>query len=140
MMGGMTARRWTFAFGAWTIFCWATRVKNAMGDDDMGSAAKAAVVVWSAVLVAAGIAVIAARTAPVVRAVLVLTTGSWAVATVSMLVGGRGAAFVAVHLTLAVISIALGLAAYRETSSASVKHRQPPPALRNSSTRHSTTS
>lgn len=136
----MTPSRWTVAFGAWTVFVWGTRVKTAVGDDDATAFAKAAVVVWALTLVVAGVAVIVARRPEVVRAALGLTIASWAVAAVSMLTGGRGAAFVTVHLTLAAISIALGLAAYRSTSSASVKHRQPPPALRNSSTRHSTTS
>ena len=140
MAGVTAATRWTIAFGAWTVFVWGTRIRTALGDDDMAAAAKAAVVVWSLTLVAAGVLVIVRRRQEVVRAVLGLTVASWAVAAVSMLTGARGAAFVAVHLTLAALSIAIGVAAYRSTSSASVKHRQPPPALRNSSTRHSTTS
>lgn len=139
-MATVYAARWTLAFGAWTVFVWGTRIRTAVGDDDMAGAAKAAVVIWALALVIAGVTVIVARRPEVVRAVLALTVASWAVSAVSMLTGGRGVAFVAVHLTLAAISIALGVAAYRSTSSASVKHRQPPPALRNSSTRHSTTS
>jgi hypothetical protein len=139
-MAPVTATRWTVAFGAWTVFVWGTRIKTAVGDDDMAVAGKVAVVVWAVSLVAAGVAVVATRRVEVVRAALGLTVASWAVSAVSMLTGGRGAAFVAVHLTLAAISIALGVAAYRSTSSASVRHRQPPPALRNSSTPHSTTS
>jgi hypothetical protein len=136
----VTATRWSVAFGAWTVFVWGTRIRTAVGDDDMNGAAQAAVVLWALALVAAGVAVAVTRRRDVVRAVLALTVASWAVSAVSMLTGGRGAAFVAVHLTLAAISVGLGVGAYRATSSASVRHRQPPPALRNSSTRHSTTS
>ena len=130
----MAARRWIFVFSAWTSFVWGTRIKNATGDETMSGLAKVAVVVWSLSLIAGALAVVATRRPAVVRALLAGTVASWAVAAVSMVTDGRGVAFVAVHLTLAAISIALGVAAYRETSSASVRHRQPPPALRNSST------
>src|SRR5260221_12047097 len=100
----MTAPRWTIAFGAWTIFVWGTRIKNAIGDDGMGGPAKVAVILWSATLVAGGVAVIVRRHggpgASGIGPLLVLTAGSWFVSAVSMVTGGRGAAFIAVDMTL----------------------------------------
>ncbi|MGI8662960.1 MAG: hypothetical protein ACR2LQ_07085 [Acidimicrobiales bacterium] len=142
----MTARRWITAFAVWTGYCWGTRIKNALGDDTSTSVTKAAIVVWSMVLVFGALALlVAARstTLPrqrIVDVVLAVTVASWTASAISMLVGGRGAAFIAVHLTLAAVSIALGVQAHRSTSSASVRQRQPPPAFKNSPTEHSTTS
>ena len=103
----------------WTFFVWTTRIGNIWRDhslshgDKVGSTALA----LSFTLLAAGALVAFVQRRPwLVGAVLLLagwTTGVWIVRFVAIAGDGHGAGFVAVHLVLAVVSIALAGAATR---------------------------
>jgi hypothetical protein len=115
------------AFGAWTVFVWAVRLRNVLDDsaastDGAGRVVDAAA---SVVFVAGGLALLAvvalgwhrrpARVDVVARFVRVaaaVTVAVWAVRGVGIATGDHGAAFVAVHLVLAAVSVALAAAAW----------------------------
>lgn len=101
------------ALAVWTLFVWGTRVSNILGDD--GSTVD---LVLAVVLAALGLAVAVAASIrrprwPLV-ALVVATVATWAVRTPLILLDGdHGAAFKAVHVALAVVSLALAAAAWR---------------------------
>lgn len=104
-----------YAFAAWTVFVWATRVRNIV--EDQGSTFD---LLAAAALAALGVAVAGTAwkggLAPVLAATVVVTVAVWAVRTPLILFDAdHGAAFKAVHVTLAVISVGLALAAWRTT-------------------------
>ena len=105
-----------YAFAAWTVFVWATRVRNIV--EDQGSTFDLSA---AAALVALGVAVVVTAwkggLAPLLAVTVVVTVAVWAVRTPPILLDAdHGVAFKAVHLTLAVISVGLALAAWRTTS------------------------
>ncbi len=107
-----------YAFAAWTVFVWSTRVRNIIEDD--GSPLD---LVLAAVLALLGLAVALVawrnreRLAPVLAVAVVATLVAWAVrAPLILLHDEWGAAFKAVHTALAVASVALAVAAWRSTS------------------------
>lgn len=103
----------------WQVFVWGTRIDNVLGDDGLDAGGKAARLALSASFLAlAAVAVWAWRSAgggaPVapaaarwVRVGAAWTTGVWVVRGVGIALGDHDAAFIAVHLVLAVVSIAL---------------------------------
>jgi hypothetical protein len=110
--GGVLA---VYAFGAWTVFVWVTRVRNIV--EDQGSNLD---LVVALVLATLGVAVVVAARkgglAPVLAAAVVATVAVWALRTpLIVLDADHGVAFKAVHSALAVISVVLGLAAWRTT-------------------------
>ncbi|MGE3621057.1 MAG: hypothetical protein AB7L84_11405 [Acidimicrobiia bacterium] len=135
-----------------TLLVWTTRISNIWNDeatttgDKLASTALAASFTVLAVATAVALWRRAAAAPVLVAALAGWTLVVWVVRMVAIAGSDRGAGFVAVHAVLAVASGALAVAALaglgqlRATSSASVRHRQPPPALRNSSTLDSTTS
>ncbi|MEO7557223.1 MAG: hypothetical protein ABIV94_11540 [Acidimicrobiales bacterium] len=146
-----SAIRCTAAFGGWTVFAWATRIRNAAADTDLDAPAKVVAVGSAVGFTALGVTVLvyawrhrrdgfAPGAERYVGAFAALTTLWWSVRTVLVWVHDNSTGFRVVHTVLAVVSIALGVAAYRATSRASVRHRQPPPAFKNSPTEHTTTS
>lgn len=106
-----------YAFAAWTLFVWTTRVRNIAEDD--GSVLD---LVLAAVLAVLGLAVVLAawraraRLAPVLAVAVVATLVAWALRTPMILLDPEwGAAFKAVHTALAVVSVGLALVAWRTT-------------------------
>lgn len=102
-------------FGAWNLLVWGARVRNIVVDPDLGMTARLA---WAvpAVLFAAGGAVALlhrfVRTTVTRRVVVVTAVGAllyWPVRTVLLVGNGHPAAFVVVHLVLAVVSCALAV-------------------------------
>lgn len=105
-----------YAFAAWTVFVWVTRVRNIVEDD--GSTID---LMMALGLAALGVAVVvAARKGglePVLAVAVVATVAVWAVRT-PLIVNDpdQGTAFKAVHTALALVSVGLGLAAWRTTA------------------------
>jgi len=104
-----------YAFAAWTLFVWGTRVRNIV--EDQGSTFE---LVVALALAALGVAVaVAARKgalAPVLAVAVVATVAVWALRLPLIVFDAEhGGAFKAVHSALAVVSVALGLVAWRAT-------------------------
>jgi hypothetical protein len=120
-------RRLLVAFGAWTLFVWATRIGTAFEQDDLTGLDRVGRVgmAVSFTLVGLGLLVVAWRargrllTSGEVRAVRVAaawTVGVWAVRGVQIALADHEAAFIVVHLVLAAVSIALAVATVRTTT------------------------
>ncbi len=105
-----------YAFAAWTVFVWVTRVRNIVEDD--GSTIDLVMALGLATL---GVAVVVAARggglAPVLAVAVVATVAVWAVRT-PLIVSDpdQGTAFKAVHAALALVSVGLGLVAWRTTA------------------------
>jgi len=111
------------AFAVWTLVVWGGRIRNAL-DGDEGAGA----VVLAATFVVGAVAVLATRgrVAAVVLALAGWTVAVWTVRLVDIAAfSDRGAAFVAVHAVLAVVSVALAAAAARAVTRSA---RAPQPA------------
>ena len=112
-------RRAALFLAAWTLFVWTTRIRNVLTDDELGTAAKIGGVLLSLSFTVLGVAVVWAalrardRHGRAVRALAGWTVGVWAVRSVGIAGGGHAAAFVAVHLALAAVSVALAWQAVR---------------------------
>jgi hypothetical protein len=112
-------RRLLVGLAGWTLFVWLTRVRNVVGDDDLGTAVRlgglalAGSFVVLAALVLAGLREPAARLRRRVGLLAGWTTAVWLVRGVAIATGGHAAGFVAVHLVLAVVSIALAAVSWR---------------------------
>lgn len=94
----------------WTLVVWAGRIRNAVtADEGIGP------VLLAVTFVALAVAVLVTRGArPAVLALAAWTTGVWAVRAVDIaLLSDHEAAFVVVHVVLAVVSVALSAWAAR---------------------------
>ena len=120
-------RRWLAALGIWTLFVWATRIDNVLAQDDLTAAGPAARLALAVSFTGAGVALLAVawrardRVLSRVEALLVevacwWTIGIWLVRGVQISLGDHDAAFVAVHVVLGVVSIALAAVTLRSTT------------------------
>lgn len=113
------------ALGAWTVFVWSVRAANVAGDDGATGLAVAAGLAKSGYFLLNGAAVLAllvparrgragatARLAALVRVLAAVTVVVWLVDAVDIVAGDHGTAFVAVHLGLAAVSVALAAAGW----------------------------
>lgn len=103
-----------YAFAAWTVFVWGTRISNVV--DDAGSSTFD--LVLAVVLTLLGVVVLATawrrRPAWPVPTLVVATVAAWALRTPPLLLDPEhGAAFKAVHAGLAVVSVVLAGLAWR---------------------------
>jgi hypothetical protein len=109
----------TIALVVWTFFVWTTRIGNIWNDDALSDGEK-----WgrtglalSFTVLAVGVAVALWRRAAwrrsVVTALAAWTLVVWVVRSVGIATGDHDGAFVAVHLVLAIVSVALAWAAVR---------------------------
>jgi hypothetical protein len=116
----------TIALCVWTLLVWTTRIGNIWGDDDLTSGER-----WGRTGLALSFTVLALTVGHAVyhrtswRGVAVKvfagwTIGVWVTRSIGIATGDHDAAFVIVHLVLAVVSIALSLLAVREESRAAV--------------------
>jgi hypothetical protein len=103
------------ALVAWTLFVWATRFLNIWRDDTLDTAGKLGRSALAATFVVLAVAVIATRFRQrgAVLALAGWTTAVWVVRTIGILAHDHDVAFKAVHVVLAVISIALSAWAAR---------------------------
>ena len=123
----MRPTRWILAFGLWTLFVWTTRIGTALGEDDLSTAARAGRVALAVSFTVVGLALVtvAGRSrgrdlhpgeSRVVRLSAAWTVGVWLVRGVQIALADHDAAFVAVHLVLAVVSIGLAVVTTRATT------------------------
>ena len=123
----MPGRRLLVAFGAWTLFVWATRIGTAFEQDDLSGLDRVGRVgmAVSFTLVSLALLAVAWRARGrllttgellVVRAAAAWTVGVWAVRGVQIALADHEAAFIVVHLVLAAVSIALAVATVRATT------------------------
>ena len=112
-------RRTALLLSAWTLFVWLTRVRNALGDDDLSTAGKAGALVLSAsFVVLAGLVVEAVvrgqdRRRALVALLALWTVVVWPVRVVQIATADHGVGFVVVHVALGVVSVALSVVAVR---------------------------
>ena len=130
------SRRTAFAVGsflAWTVFVWGVvRVRNILGDDTISDTSRTWLLLLAAslwlpaivLLVVLGRSLLTHRELPAparvgVAVLGVWTTSVWLVRGADIaLTSDEGAAFVAVHLVLAVVSVGLAVLAARSLRSA----------------------
>jgi hypothetical protein len=110
----------TVALVVWTLLVWTTRINNIWGDDALTTGEKwgrtGLALSFTVLAIAVGVA-LWQRAAWLSAAMLVLTgwtIGVWVVRSVGIATGDHEAGFIAVHLVLAVVSIALSGLALRE--------------------------
>jgi hypothetical protein len=103
----------------WTLFVWTTRIRNVLGDDDLGAGGRAAGLAVSGSFVVLAVVVLAAVRgrsrilAPTARALAAWTVAVWLVRGTAIALGDHAATFVVVHLLLALVSIGLAVLAWR---------------------------
>lgn len=112
------------ALVAWTFVVWTTRIGNIWGDDGLTSGEKwgrTGLALSFTLLALATVWALWRRAAWLRASVLGLaawTVAVWAVRAVGIATGDHEAAFIAVHLVLALVSFALSAWAARESSRA----------------------
>jgi cobalamin synthase len=120
----------TIALLVWSLFVWTTRIGNIWGDDALTNGEK-----WGRTGLALSFTALAAIVAVAlyrrvawlelaVKALAGWTIGVWVTRSFGIATGDHSAAFVTVHLVLAVISIALSLLAVREDARDQVPARR----------------
>jgi hypothetical protein len=112
-------RNLTWVTAGWMVFVWATRIRNAAGDDTLSTAGRASAYVLSAGCLAgaAALAVLGARRGPVkyVVAIVVAHAAIWVLRGAQIALGDRSVPFKAVHVVLALVSIGLSVLVVRST-------------------------
>jgi hypothetical protein len=129
----MSARRppATLALVAWTVLVWTTRINNILTDDALGGGDKALRVALALSFTALAALVVWAWTKratwlrQAVLALAVWTVGVWVVRAVGIAFADHDAAFIAVHLVLAVVSTVLAALAVREHGAARLSDAEP---------------
>ncbi len=123
----MRGRRLLVALGLWTLFVWATRIDNVLGQDGLTTAGRAARLALALSFTVLGVGLLAvawrARSREltgverlVIAVTALWTIGVWVVRGIGIAVGDHAGAFIAVHTVLAVVSIALAAATTRSTT------------------------
>jgi len=113
------SRRWTIGLCVWTFLVWTTRIGNIWNDDALTDGEKwgrTGLAMSFTVLALAVIVALVKRAAWLRPAAVVLaawTTAVWVVRAVGVATGDHDAAFVAVHLFLAAVSLTLAAQAVR---------------------------
>lgn len=107
-----------YAFAAWTVFVWATRVSNILDDGGASGAALAVDLAIAVAMTLLGLLVALAtwkgRPTWALPALVVATVAVWGARTPLILLDPEhGAAFKAVHTGLALVSVGLAAAAWR---------------------------
>jgi len=114
--------RAAIALAVWSLLVWTTRIRNIWTDDELSSGEQ-----WGRTALAMSFTVLALavghavyhRTSwqrPVVLALAAWTVAVWVVRSIGIATADHEGAFIAVHLVLAVMSIALAALAAREVS------------------------
>ena len=110
------------ALAVWSLLVWTTRIRNIWTDDALSTGEQwgrtALALSFTGLALAVGYAVYLRSSwlRPVVRVLAGWTTAVWLVIGVGIATGDRSAAFIAVHLVLAVISIIVAVLAVREVA------------------------
>lgn len=113
----MAARTPALVLAGWTLFIWATRIRNTFTDDDLDGGALAIALVTSIAFTALALAVLVAawRRQHLTLAVRVLAAVSivyWPVRAVQIALADHDLGFVLVHAALGVVSVVLSVWAW----------------------------
>jgi len=117
-------------FSGWTLLVWTGRIRNVLADDAVSTAGRALTLAMAGAFVLAGIAVAVVSVRPTTQVVQRRVVGAAAAYTVVVwliraadiaFAGDHTAAFIAVHVVLAVGSISLAAWAWRSVSKDSVE-------------------
>jgi uncharacterized membrane protein YeiH len=109
-------------FAGWTLLVWSGRIRNVLADDTVSSSSRAVTLIMAGLFVLAGLAVamVAVRPTPqrtqrrIVGVAAAYTLVVWLIRGADIAFGGdHEAAFIAVHVVLAVGSIGLAGWAWR---------------------------
>lgn len=117
---GLVRRLAVPLFLGWTLFVWGGRLRN-LAADPGGFAEASQWSLWGSVvfvtLAVISVVLLVARQAAfgrvVLAALVALTVGVWLVRAVDIALGDHSIGFIVVHVVLAVVSIGLGVAAWR---------------------------
>jgi hypothetical protein len=101
-----------WAFAAWTVFVWGTRISNILSQGG-GTLALLVAVVLTVLGVLSAIDAATKRLPWAVPWAVVATIAVWAVRAPQVLLHDHPAGFKVVHLVLAIVSIALAIGAWR---------------------------
>jgi hypothetical protein len=110
----------TIALCAWTLFVWTTRIGNIWGDAELSTGEQwgltALALSFTGLAVLVGVGVLRRRPwqSLAVKVLAGWTVAVWLVRSFGIATSDEDAAFVVVHLALAVVSIMLALLAVRE--------------------------
>lgn len=112
-----SARLSAFALAGWTLFSWATRIRNALGDDDLSAGSKAVSVTVAALFTLGGLIVLIAALrrrllTAAVRILAAVTVVYWPIRVVQIATADHSAAFIAVHCVLGVVAVTLAVWAW----------------------------
>ena len=119
-----------WAFVAWTLFVWFTRLRNVFGDDGLttGETLWAAGIAFAFLIIAASIPLVAfgaRRFLPhYVSAIAVITIGWWTVRLFTNLAADESTGFKVVHTILSIVAIGLSAAILARTTS-TMRQRAP---------------
>lgn len=119
------------ALVVWTFLVWTTRINNIWADDSLSDGDKwgRTALALSFTVLALAVAVALWRRAGWLSGALLLltgwTVGVWVVRSVGIASGDHSAGFIAVHLVLAAVSIALSALALREGATSSPTKAEP---------------
>ena len=117
----------SIALAVWSLVVWTTRIRNIWTDDAMSTGEQwgrtALALSFTGLALAVGHAIYhrSPWLPPVVRALAGWTTAVWLVLVIGIATADRDGAFIAVHLVLGAISIALAGLAVREVRPASAR-------------------
>lgn len=123
----------TLALAAWTLLVWTTRIRNILGDDALstGEQLRSSALALSFTVLALAAAHGAwhgtAWRSRVTQVFAAWTVGVWLVRGTGIAFGDHTAAFIAVHLVLAAVSIALSAVAWRDAVSPQIEASAPGP-------------
>ena len=127
------------ALSAFTLFVWTTRIRNIWTDESLSTAGQVGRTALSLTFTAFAVAVLGlwwqgrrSGAVPPVASVVVSafaawTIGVWAIRAVQIASAGHGAAFVAVHTALAVVSTVLAVWAARSAQRGPDRRSSPRP-------------
>jgi exosortase/archaeosortase len=105
-------------FGSFLVLVWATRIRNALGDDQASTGRIAFSVTVACLFTIGGLAILltalrrSSHLDTVVRAVAAVTVVYWPIRVVQIALADHSAGFVAVHAVLGALSVALALWAW----------------------------
>ncbi|MDP8987042.1 MAG: hypothetical protein M3N11_01650 [Actinomycetota bacterium] len=109
-----------YAFAAWTVFVWGTRISNVVDDPDSSTFDLVLAVALTSLGVVVALTAWRRRPAWPVPTLVVVTVAAWALRTPPLLLDPEhGAAFKTVHAGLALVSVALAVLAWRSWRSVS---------------------
>lgn len=122
----LTTRVPVFALAGWTLFVWATRIRNALSDDELTGGAKVVSVGVASLFTVGGLVVLVAAlrrasfSTVAVKLLAAFTAVYWPIRVVQIAMADHDAAFVAVHTVLGVVSVGLAVWAWASCSARQV--------------------